>query len=310
MTKTATKKKTKKAVPRKAVKRIAAPVEIPETLTITKEVAALSPMDPQALLDKAIEKGLPLESLQKLLDMRRELKAEWAKERFFEDLPRFQSACPIIGKSKTAKGKNFSYKYAPLEEIVSQIKKPLEQFGFSYTIVTKQTDHAVTAICNAHHIDGHTESSEFTIPIDPEAFMNDSQKIASAMTYATRYALRNAFGIVTGDTDDDGESTGERGRAEQEPELRPPQARKMTSSGGETRAASAPTGPYAQIMITLNEQVKSKEGPMVALFGGGEKLEWKHKADGDRNNPEDLRAVLEELEGVAKTRRERIQGGI
>ncbi len=307
MAKTATKKKARKAAPRK-VKQIAGPIEEVEVLEVRK-AAVLATVDPQALLAQAIEKGLPLEAMERLLAMRRELKAEWARERFFGDLPRFQSACPIIGKSKTAKGKNFSYNYAPLEEIVSQIKKPLEQFGFSYTIVTKQTDHAVTAICNAHHIDGHTESSEFTIPIDPEAFMNDSQKIGSAMTYATRYALRNAFGIVTGDMDDDGESTGERGHQEQESDLRPPQARNVTPSSGE-HSAQMPSSPYAQIMTTLNERVKSKEGPMVALFGGGEMLEWKYKADGERKNPEGLQAVLRELEGVAKTRRERIQGGI
>lgn len=303
MPKTAKKRKLAPRKPRAEVKQIAAPVEVSETLTITKEAAALTAMNPQALLDKAIEKGLPLESLQKLLDMRRELKAEWARERFFEDLPRFQAACPIIGKSKTAHGKKFDYKYAPLEEIVSQVKKPLEQFGFSYTIVTKQPDHAVTAICNVHHVDGHTESSEFTIPIDPEAFMNDSQKIASAMTYATRYALRNALGIVTGDMDDDGESTGERGHQEQESNLQPPRARNVTP-------AAQPTGPYGQIMAAINEKVKSKEGPMVSLFGGQEALEWKHKADEYRNDPEGLADIQKELESVAVLRRKSIQGGI
>ena len=303
MPKTATKKR--KAAPRKPraeVKQIAAPVEVPETLTITKEAAALTAMNPQALLDKAIEKGLPLESLQKLLDMRRELKAEWARERFFEDLPRFQSACPIIGKSKKAGSGSFNYTYAPLEKIVEQIKKPLEQFGFSYTLITRQTEKAVTVICNAHHVDGHTEPSDFTIPIDPDAHMNDPQKIASAMTYASRYAIRNAFGIVTGDMDDDGQSAGE--RTETKTDLRSPQARNVTP------AAQQPAGPYGQIMSALNEKVKSKEGPMVSLFGGQEALEWKHKADGARGNPEELQEVQKELESVAALRRKSIQGGI
>jgi hypothetical protein len=305
-TKTVKKPAKRKAIVREAESSESIPISGNGQGMMTKTMA-LVPVDPQALLSQAIGKGLPLESIERLLAMRRELKAEWARERFFEDLPRFQAACPIIGKSKKAKGKNFNYSYAPMEEIVSQIKKPLEQFGFSYTIVTKQTGKAVTAICNAHHVDGHTESSEFTIPIDPEAYMNDSQKIASAMTYATRYALRNAFGIVTGDLDDDGESTGD--RTEQKTELRPPQARNVTPPA-ESHPQQVPAGPYAEIMSTLNIKEKSKEGPLVALFGAQEKMEWKTKADGARGNQEELKDVLQELQQISEKRRNRVKEGL
>src|SRR3990167_3791525 len=38
--------------------------------------------------------------------------------------------------------------------------------------------------------------------------MNAAQKVASALTYAKRYAFCNAFGILTGDADDDARLTG------------------------------------------------------------------------------------------------------
>jgi hypothetical protein len=53
---------------------------------------------------------------------------------------------------------------------------------------------------------GHSQESDFTVPIDEKAFMNAPQKVASALTFAKRYAFCNAFGILTGDEDNDGQS--------------------------------------------------------------------------------------------------------
>ena len=175
-------------------------------------------VDPGAMIAKAIDKGLPLESLERLLAMRRELKAEWAREQFFRALSTFQKFCPTIIKSSkvdftSKKGTRTRYNYAPLDEIVEKVKELLESNGFSYTIKTEQTKDEVTAICEAHHVEGHTEVTRFAIPIDHEAFMNDAQKVASAMTYSKRYAFCNAFGIMTGDADDDA-----RGMSKEEPE--------------------------------------------------------------------------------------------
>jgi len=73
--------------------------------------------------------------------------------------------------------------------------------------------------------------------------------------------------------------------------------------------APAP-GPYGQIMTTISEKVKSKEGPTVALFNSTEKMEWKVKADMVRGNPEELQGVLQELEGIAGPRRKQIKGEV
>lgn len=169
-------------------------------------------VNPQDLISKAIENNVPIEQLEKLLAMRRELKAENAREAYFESLSKFQKECPVIKKTSIVNEKNSDkvrYKYASLDTIVEQVKKPLKKHGFSYTIKTKQTDKSVTAICQAHHEFGHTEESEFEIPLDSSAYMNVSQRVASALTYAKRYAFCNAFGIMTGDPDDDAQATEE-----------------------------------------------------------------------------------------------------
>lgn len=161
------------------------------------------------LISQGISKGLPIETMKELLAMRKQLKDEWAKEQYYISLSEFQAYCPIIKKKATVNfksprtGRVTNYNYASLDMIVSQVKIVLREFGFSYTVKTKQNDNSVTAICMAHHKSGYSEETEFTVPIDKAAYMNEAQKVASALTYAKRYAFCNAFGVMTGDEDDD-----------------------------------------------------------------------------------------------------------
>jgi hypothetical protein len=181
--------------------------------------------DAERLIALAIDKGTPIETMEKLLAMRRELKEEQAKEAYYAALAAFQAECPTIPKTQNVSYTGVNYKYAPLDIIVATIKDALKNHGFSYTVTTKQTETSVTAICNAHHEQGHTEPTEFTIPVDSKSKMNDAQRTASALTYAKRYAFCNAFGIMTGDEDDDAQGAGERheGRAYARPAQPPPQ---------------------------------------------------------------------------------------
>jgi len=170
---------------------------------------ALMVVNPETLIAKAIEKGLPVETMERLLAMRRELKEEWARERYFQALTEFQKECPIIKKTIPVKNKDESlrYRYAPMDSIIAQTQDLLHLHGFSYTIQTKQEDNLFTAVCISHHKDGHSESSEFSIPIEKSAYMSAAQEVATAQTYAKRYAFNNAHGILTGDGDTDAKDT-------------------------------------------------------------------------------------------------------
>jgi len=178
-------------------------MENKELQTVNKSVVSL---DPEALIAKGIEHGLPIETMQKLLDMRTQLKAEYAREEFYKSLSKFQKECPEVKKTKTVLNKDrvsIRYKYAPLESIIEQVKEPLERNGFSYTIKTKQGEGFLTTICEAHHVAGHTETTEITVPVARNDFMADIQQVGSSMTYSKRYSFCNAFGIMTGDEDND-----------------------------------------------------------------------------------------------------------
>lgn len=176
-----------------------------------KALAVFEGVDIQSLITKAIEKESPIEVMERLVAMRRELKAEQAKERYFAELALFQAECPTIKKNEVVYDRKdpskVRYRYAPLSDIIAATRDLLKRHGFSYVITTKQEPSTVTAICEAHHEDGHAEATEFSIPIDPESYMNAAQKVASALTYAKRYAFCNAFGIMTADEDDDAHGT-------------------------------------------------------------------------------------------------------
>jgi hypothetical protein len=183
------------------------------------------------LIGRAVGKG-DLQSLQELLQMRRELKAEAARELFFRDLAEAQRNFPVIRKSvvvmnKPGKGGGIRYRYAPLDEIERQAGPVLARFGFSWTFKSKQSKTMVGAIVEAHHVGGHMEITQFAVPIQDDAYMTAPQKVASALTFAKRYVFINAFGIVTADVDDDGLSAGVRSEngsaAEQERDVTPRQ---------------------------------------------------------------------------------------
>jgi len=165
-----------------------------------------APPDIGGLMQLAIEKNLNVESMERLLAMRRELRAEHAKTLYDEALAAFQAACPIISKTKA--GPSGAYKFAPLETIVAETKELIRQYGFSYRITSEISEGWVQALCTLTHSGGHSETTQFKVPVDSRnKMMSDPQRYAGSLTFATRYAFRNALGILTGDEDRDGTNT-------------------------------------------------------------------------------------------------------
>jgi hypothetical protein len=164
--------------------------------------------DPLEMIAAAINRGIDADTMQKMLDMRMQLKAEEAQEAYFDALSQFQSALPQIPKTKEVKDKSgkVRYKYSPLDVIIQTVKPLLQKYGFSYTMKPVQEEAGqLTAVIVSHHKDGHSEETRFMVPIDDEAYMNAPQKVGSARTFAMRYAFCNAFGILTSDQDNDAE---------------------------------------------------------------------------------------------------------
>jgi hypothetical protein len=169
----------------------------------------------ETLIAQAINKGVPVETMEKLLTMRRELKAEWAKEQYDKAMADFQRECPTIKKTTIVYEKNqqnipekqrkVRYRYARLDSIIEQTKKPMAENGLSYTIRTGESgkEGMMRIIIRVSHIAGHSVESYMDIPIGTEQYMSEVQKYGARITFAKRYVFMNAFGIMTGDEDTD-----------------------------------------------------------------------------------------------------------
>ncbi len=167
---------------------------------------AIREVNIEGLLQNAVDKGTPVETMERLLAMRTQLKQERARESYNRAMAAFQSECPTIVKTKEVKTRSgqVAYRYAPIESIVAQVKDLLQKHGFSYSTTMELKEAGVRVVCRVTHAEGHSEESPMEVPFGSKTdIMSQSQVAAAATTFAKRYSFCNAFGIMTGDDDTD-----------------------------------------------------------------------------------------------------------
>lgn len=178
----------------------------PQKELVCEEQSLQAQNSADLLLSQAVANNLPVESLEKLIALRTRMKAESAKEAFDLAMSDFQGECPIIKKNKKVKDNSSKelYAFASIDSIVSQVKPILTKYGLSYSIQTETLENKVKSICIAKHKLGHSETSTMEVPLGTKtAVMSQTQVVAAALTFAKRYAFCNAFGIMTGDDDNE-----------------------------------------------------------------------------------------------------------
>ena len=67
------------------------------------EPTALTRLDPQALITKALEMNANIDTLERLVLLAKEVRTVTAREAWYEAMAQFQKRCPAIKKSKKAK---------------------------------------------------------------------------------------------------------------------------------------------------------------------------------------------------------------
>lgn len=159
---------------------------------------------PQDLLSQAIEKGLDVEALSKLMDLQERWEANKARKMFFENFTKFQTEVPEIRKTKDVSFNQTKYQYAPLSDITRQIGKTLEKNGLSYRWEIQDDAEQLTVTCLVSHIEGHTERTTMSAKADTSGAKNAIQARGSAIEYLKRYTLIGALGLSTADSDIDG----------------------------------------------------------------------------------------------------------
>jgi hypothetical protein len=165
--------------------------------------------NPIALINMAMEKGLDIEKLSKLFDLQERWEKRESEKAFYDAFANFQRKCPKIKKLKNVKyqlkeGGYVNYNYAPLSEIVEQIKEPLATNGLSYRFEFVEVDKLITCTCIVSHSGGYFRETKMSGFKDDSGKKNLIQQAASTHTYLQRYTLIGALGISSAEDDIDG----------------------------------------------------------------------------------------------------------
>lgn len=164
-------------------------------------------MNPSQLLTMAVDKNLDVDKLAQLMDLQRQWQAEQNRKAFFEAFIEFQTECPDIRKAKGVsfkEGGPVTYHYAPLPDIVRQIKPVEKKHGFSHRWEFSDDKDVIRVTCLLTHTSGHTERTTMTSGVDTSPGKNSIQGRGSAIEYLKRYTLIGALGLSTTDSDIDG----------------------------------------------------------------------------------------------------------
>jgi ERF superfamily len=220
----------------------------PEALA-RPEPSEPSLLDPHVLLKRAIEVGAGIETVERLVALVQEVRAVQAREAWYSAMADFQNACPAIRKTLTARiqtsRSQYSYRYAPLDEILSVVQPVMGPLGLSIAWRSRVEPDRVIVSCRVAHALGHVEDSgEVAMPIvtsDPGIGATPPQRVGIALTYARRYALMSVLGIAPEDDDD--------------------------ANGGRAQVATTRVEPQAEPNAVAEPDPRHEGGPSFAPWG-------------------------------------------
>lgn len=123
--------------------------------------------------------------------------------------------------------KGYGYSYAPLDEVLKQIRPIASKYGLSFVQSQSFNDDIISVTTILLHESGETLETTSQSPFARLKGMNDYQSIGSGITYLRRYNLSATFGIAS---DEDQDAHGE-----QEVRKNPPPSKTSEKEMAETK---------------------------------------------------------------------------
>jgi hypothetical protein len=168
----------------------------------------------------------------------------------------------ISAAKKDSTNPHFKSKYADLASCWEAIKEPLSANGLSLSQWVSSSDKGLNLITMLGHSSGEYIYSEYSMPSG-----QTSQAIGSAITYARRYALSAAVGLVADDDDDGNASTQQ---ASQKPAYVPPvvsKSPKMTTAQyKELLALAVSLGFNEETLISSDKQKRQPDDWTIETY--------------------------------------------
>ena len=177
-----------------------------------KEPLAIEKAEPSAmqLLDRAVAQGATPEALEKLYNLKIRIDQDNARAAFNVAMAELQAEIPPLHKIRDTAFKldgtratkadgspvQKTWKYAPLNYMVKALKPIWVKHSFTqrFTATIAENNRLISSCIFTHRL-GHSEETRFTAIVTNK--QGDTlQDAASTDSFAKRYALMNALGIV------------------------------------------------------------------------------------------------------------------
>ncbi len=165
--------------------------------------AQLSAVTPMAMLSQAVANGAPIEVIERLMALAKEMKADQSREAFNEAIAAAKAELKPAVKNR--EGHN-SKRYADFSAYAEAVDPIISKHGLGYRFRTTQ-DERIHVTCILFHKSGHAEENQLSGPPDTTGSKNAIQAIGSTLTYLQRYSLIQALGLAASD-DDNGKAAG------------------------------------------------------------------------------------------------------
>ena len=163
-------------------------------------------INPLLILQQAVDKGVDVSTLEKLMDMAERYQANAARNAFNVAFSDFKAeAVAIIKRTEVKAGPLSGTKYANLFDVVAVVTPALSKHGLSHSWkLTKDEKEWMEVTCTIRHSLGYAESVSMGSSPDSGPGRNSIQARGSAKSYLERYTLLAATGMAASDQDNDG----------------------------------------------------------------------------------------------------------
>jgi len=180
------------------------------------EIVSTDPAAPVSLLNIIAEASrnpdTNIANLQALLQMQREVMADQAKIAYTRALWRLKKDMPQIPKNGVIDlGSKGKIKFSRWEDMADIIQPLMDREGFTISFDTEERSReggGSVVIGTLTHIDGHSKTARFSLPLDSGPGRNSLQAAGSTLSYGKRYVTELLLNIVRRGEDDDAHTAG------------------------------------------------------------------------------------------------------
>lgn len=151
---------------------------------------------------------IPLDRLEKMLDMKERLDAKTAEQAFNAAFAAASAEFPAIPMN--GKGHN-QRPYALLKDIINLTRPVLSAHGLSLNWDVQTEGGVVRVTARLKHTGGHQETTQISLAPDTSGSKAAPQAVGSSQTYGQRYTAQAILGLSLGDDVDDDAETVKRG---------------------------------------------------------------------------------------------------